>query len=153
MQSLQDHGGLPHPVADARFYSGVPLRRLLAFLLDTAAILLLGILAGGIVGLVTLGVGFALFVPVMGLTGLAYRIASLARWSATPGMRVTGIELRRFDGDRFDGRDAVLHTLAFTVCVMLGITQLVSIAMMAFAPMGRGLPDLLLGSAAINSPV
>jgi uncharacterized RDD family membrane protein YckC len=152
MYDAQDHGGLPHPVADARFYSGVPLRRLLAFALDTLAIFLLGLVAGLIFGLATLGAGFALIVPVMGVTGLAYRIGSLARWSATPGMWATGIEFRRRDGHPFGLGEAVIHTVVFTVCMMTGIVQVVSMALMALAPLGRGVPDLLLGSAAINRP-
>jgi uncharacterized RDD family membrane protein YckC len=152
MYDMQDHGGLPHPVADARFYSGVPLRRLLAFVLDTVAIFGLGLLAALLFGLVTLGAGFVLFAPVMGLTGMLYRIGSLARWSATPGMWVTGIEFRRRDGHQFGLGEATIHTVLFAICVMTGIIQLVSIGLMALGPLGRGVPDLLLGSAAINRP-
>ena len=152
MYDLQDHGGLPHPVADARFYSGVPLRRLLAFVLDSIVIFIAGLIVALAFGLLTLGAGFAVFVPVMGVTGLAYRIGTLARWSATPGMWVTGIEFRRRDGHGFGLGEAVVHTVVYTVCMMTVILQVVSVALMALGPLGRGVPDLLLGSAAINRP-
>lgn len=153
MVMMHDTGGLPHPQHDARYYTGVPLRRLIAFALDAVATLLLGALVALLFGIATLGAGFFVFVPVMGATGFAYRVLSLAQWSATPGMALTGIELRRRDGHVFTGGDALAHTALFALLSMTGFLQIVSAVFMAVGPMGRGLHDLVLGSTAINRPV
>ena len=145
-------GGLPHPVGDARFYAGVPLRRLIAFVIDTVAIVLLGVVATLVFGVLTLGAGFFLSLPVMAVTAFVYRAGTLARLSATPGMWLTGIELRRRDGTSFALVEALIHTAVFTACLVTGILQLISVAMMVLGPMGRGLPDLAIGAAAINRP-
>jgi uncharacterized RDD family membrane protein YckC len=145
-------GGLPHPVRDARFYRGVPLRRLVAFAIDAVATLVIGAVVSLAFVVVTLGAGFLVIVPVMGATTFAYRALSLARWSATPGMLVTGIELRRRDGDPFGAGDALAHTLLFALLAMTGFLLVVSAMFMALGPMGRGLHDMLLGTTAINRP-
>lgn len=152
MVDLQDHGGLPHPEYDARFYAGVPARRAVAFVIDTVAALLLGLVAVLAIGIATLGVGFLFGSIVFLLSGFLYRAGSLLRWSATPGMLLTGIELRRHDGEVFEPGDAVAHTLLFALCLASGIVQLVSVVCMVAMPLGRGVPDLILGSAAINRP-
>ena len=145
-------GGLPHPTHDARFYRGVPLRRLIAFFIDAVATLLIGVVVALLFGIVTLGAGFIVMVPVMGATGFAYRVLTLARWSATPGMLLTGIELRRRDGHLFEGGDALLHTLLFALLTMTGFLQIISAVFMAIGPMGRGLHDMVLGTTAIHRP-
>lgn len=152
MFDLHADGGLPHPVRDARFYDGVALRRAVAFLLDTAATIALGLAAALAIGVATLGAGFLVFAPVMAATGFVYRVLSLARWSATPGMLATGIEFRRRDGLPFDTAHALVHTALFAFCMMTGALQVFSAALMAVTPTGRGLPDRVLGSAAIHRP-
>lgn len=152
MIDIQGIGGLPHPDRDARFYRGVPLRRLVAFLLDSVATLLLGLFAALVFGVLTLGGGFLFIVPVMGAVGIAYRVLSLARWSATPGMLLTGIELRRRDGYPFEGGDALVHTLLFALLSMTGFLLILNAAFVAVGPLGRGLHDMVLGTTAINRP-
>jgi uncharacterized RDD family membrane protein YckC len=152
MVDIQGIGGLPHPVHDARFYRGVPMRRLLAFLIDSMATLLIGVFVALLFGLVTFGVGFVVMLPVMGGTGIAYRVLSLARWSATPGMLMTGIELRRRDGHLFEVGDALVHTLLFALLTMTGFLLILSAVFMVIGPMGRGLHDMVLGTTAINRP-
>jgi uncharacterized RDD family membrane protein YckC len=144
---------LPHPVRDARFYAGVPLRRVIAFVIDTVATVVLGLVVALAIGLATLGAGLLAFVPVMGATGFLYRVLSLARWSATPGMLATGIEFRRRDGRSFDLPHAFLHTALFVFCMLTGALQVISAGLMAVTPTGRGLPDMALGSVVIHRPV
>ena len=148
-----DHiGGLPHPVSDRRFYEGVPLRRLIAFGADAAASVLLGAVAGLAFGIVTLGLGFFMFLPVILATGFLYRVVSIARWSATPGMLLTGIELRNRFGLPLLPVEALVHTALFTALAASGVLQVLSAGLMAVTPMGRGLHDMLLGTAAIHRP-
>jgi uncharacterized RDD family membrane protein YckC len=144
--------GLPHPVHDARFYEGVPVRRAIAFAIDTVAIVAIGALAAALFGVATFGFGFALVAPVMAATGFAYRALTLAKFSATPGMLLVGVELRRRDGARFGPVEATAHTALFLLMFAFVVPQILSMVAMATLPMGRGLHDLALGSAAIHRP-
>ena len=94
--------GLPDPEHDRQFYDGVPARRLVAWFIDLAIVLAVGVPVAVVFGVMTLGFGFALFPIVVGGIGFLYRTATIAGGSATWGMRVTGIEFRRGDGSRFD---------------------------------------------------
>jgi uncharacterized RDD family membrane protein YckC len=152
MFDIRDHGGLPHPTLDARFYAGVPARRLAAFLVDALAAVVIGAVVAAAFGVVTLGIGFLAFAPAMGLVGFLYRWLSIAQWSATPGMLVCGIELRRYDGDRLTAFDGLAHTALFSLMTLFVLPQLISVAMMATSPIGRGLHDVALGTTAINRP-
>src|SRR5688572_206878 len=109
-------GGLPDPDRDRQFYEGVPARRLVAWLIDVALILAVGVPIAVFFGLATLGFGFALFPFVVAAVGFLYRTATIAGGSATWGMRFTGIELRRGDGTRFDLGTALAHTAIYMVC-------------------------------------
>ncbi len=152
MVAYQHIGGLPRPDHDAQFYDGVLARRLIAFVLDTVAIALLGGVLATLFGVATLGLGFFVLVPVMAAVGFFYRWLSIARGSATPGMALVGIELRRGDGARFGAPEALLHTVLFYLVFMSVVLQIASVVMMLMSPYGRGLHDLPLGSTAINRP-
>lgn len=152
MIDLNATGGLPDPVSDARFYDGVPARRLLAFLVDEALGWAIGLTAAFIFGVATLGVGFLAFAPVMALSAFAYRWASLTRWSATPAMSLFGVQLRNRHGERFSASEALAHTAMFYLCLATGVGQVVSVAMMLTSPMGRGVGDALIGSTMIRRP-
>lgn len=144
--------GLPDPIHDAQFYAGVRARRLVAFIIDFVVTAVISVLATLLFGVATLGVGFALAAPIGAVVGFLYRYFTIARASATPGMALVGVELRRRDGGRFDGWEAAVHTALFTVMFVTVLPQIVSVAMMAFGRDGRGLHDAVLGSALINRP-
>jgi uncharacterized RDD family membrane protein YckC len=143
---------LPHPVHDAQFYAGVGARRVVAFLVDAAAIALISGVLTLVFGVATLGFGFAMALPILLAVSFLYRYAALARWSATPGMALCGIELRRGDGARLGEVEAALHTAVYLGCFYTVAPQMLSIAMMAVSPMGRGLPDLVANATMINRP-
>jgi len=144
--------GLPDPIHDAQFYAGVSARRLVAFLIDFTVIAVLAVLTTLAFGVATLGIGFALAAPIGAVVGFLYRYLTIARASATPGMALVGVELRRRDGERFDAWEAAIHTALFTVMFVTVLPQIVSVAMMAVGRDGRGLHDAALGSALINRP-
>jgi uncharacterized RDD family membrane protein YckC len=144
--------GLPDPERDPQFYEGVQPRRLAAWVIDVAIVLAVGVPAALIFGLATLGLGFALFPLIVMGVGFFYRTATIASGSATWGMRLMGIELRRADGSRFDFGTAVLHTLIYTVAIGLVALQFLSIVGMLATRYGQGLPDLILRTAMINRP-
>lgn len=144
--------GLPDPDLDRQFYDGVRTRRLFAWIADIAIILAMGVPLALLFGLVTLGFGFALFPVILLGVGFAYRTLTLAGRSATWGMRFTGIEFRRGDGSRFDLPMALMHTLLYAVAISVGFLQLVSCATIVATRYRQSVPDILLGTTAINRP-
>lgn len=147
--------GLPDPVRDPQFYAGVPLRRFVAFLIDTVVILIIMVgvlLVGALVGLATFGLGWVLIVPAFALAGFVYRFTLIRERSATLGMMAVGIELRGPDGERFDGPMAAIHTLAYYTTVYLPVLMVCGMILMVFNPRRQLLHDLPLGTAMINRP-
>ncbi len=145
-------GGLPDPEADRQFYEGVPVKRLVAWLIDLAITLMIGVPIAIFFGVATLGFGFTLFPMVVGAVGFLYSVATMTAGSATWGMWLVGIEFRRGDGTRFDGLTAVLHTAIYTLCFSVIVLQFISCVAILGTRYGQGIPDLILGTTAINRP-
>jgi len=104
----------------------------------------------GVAVLFTAFIG-AFFLPLLyAVVSFLYRWWGLAAASATPGMRLTSLELRTREGLRFDGATAFLHTAGYFVSVAVFPLQLVSIVLMLISARGQGLTDHILGTAAIN---
>jgi len=139
---------LPDPDYHGEFYADVPLKRLIAWMVDTVLILVLAALVVPF----TAFTGLFYFPFLAMVVGFFYRALSIAGASATPGMRLMAIELRNARGERLDLPQAVLHTLLFTVFFSMMLPQLASMALMLMGPRAQGLHDLVLGTAAINRP-
>lgn len=137
---------LPDPDYQSEFYDGVPFKRGIAWVIDTILTLILTAIIVPFTAFTAL-----FFLPVLFLmVNTLYRWVSLARSSATPGMRFVAIEFRRADGRVFDGGTALLHTLGYVVSAAFVLPQLLSVAMMLLSPRGQGLTDTVLGTVAIN---
>lgn len=145
--------GLPDPDHDRQFYDGVPTRRFLAWVIDLVVVLVVGLPLALVFGLATLGLGFALFPLVIATVGFLYRLLTISNASATWGMRVMGIELRRHDGSRFDALTAALHAGIYTIAIWTVGLQLVSCLTILFSRYRQGLNDIILRTTAINRPV
>ncbi|MEP4194963.1 MAG: RDD family protein [Aliishimia sp.] len=140
---------LPDPTYQPEFYASVAPKRFLAWVVDSGLILILTLIALPFTGF--LGI---FFLPVMFLVlGFAYRVVTLSNGSATWGMRLCAIEMRRWDGRRFDFEAAILHTLGYSISMALPLVQVVSIVLMLTSSRGQGLTDHLLGSTALNKPM
>jgi len=139
---------LPDPDRQAVFYDGVPAKRLVAWVADVVLIFVLML----IIGVLTLTVTFWLWPLFWVATSFLYRSLTIGAGSATLGMRLVNIELRGRSGARLTGTEAMLHTAAYLISASFFLPQLLSVALMAMSPRGQGLPDLFLGSAAINRP-
>lgn len=142
------HWGLPDPDTQPEFYNDVPVKRLIAFVIDMVLILVLTILVVPF----TAFTGLFFFPFLMMLVGFAYRVVTLAAGSATLGMRLTSIEFRSGDGQRLSLFQAFLHTLTFSIAFSMVVPQVISVVLMLSLPRGQGLPDMVLGCAAINRP-
>lgn len=138
--------GHPDPVRHAEFYADVPLKRGLAWLVDSVLIAVLTALVVVLTAFTALFLLPAIYMPISFL----YRVVSLSRRSATPGMRLMGIELRAAGGGRADFGTALVHTLGYTLSVAFVIPQLISIAMMLLSARAQGLTDQVLGTVVIN---
>ncbi|AXI48900.1 hypothetical protein C1J03_13250 [Sulfitobacter sp. SK012] len=94
--------------------------------------------------------GLFFFPFLMLVVGFAYRVISISRMSATPGMWLMAIELRDSDDRPFDLPKAFFHTLGYSISMALPILQLVSIVLMCTTERRQGLSDLALGTVAMN---
>lgn len=143
---------LPHPDYDAQFYEGVPLKRLVAWVIDAIAITLLSIMSTLALGVLTLGIGFMFFPLITFAMAFVYRWLTIASASATPGMRFMGIELRTGAGDRLDATTAAMHTGLFLFLMATMIGGIATVVAIMVTARRQGLPDLILGTTAINRP-
>ena len=143
---MHDTWALPDPETQPEFYADVPTKRLLAFVVDTAVIIVLCLLVLPF----TAFTGLFFFPVLMAVIGFAYRVVTIARGSATWGMRLVAIEFRAADGRRFDLGLAFAHTLGLTISFALPLLQVASIVLMLTRPRGEGLSDLVLGTVALN---
>ena len=145
-QTAQTMSDLPDPQRQAAFYDGVPVKRLLAWVIDTGITVILSAFAVVFTGFIGL-----FFLPMLFLViGLIYRIVTLANGSATWGMRFMAIELRDMHGQRLDLGQAVLHTLGYSVSLAFAPLQIVSIVLMLTTSYKQGLTDHVLGTVAMN---
>lgn len=137
---------LPDPEWQPEFYADVVLKRLVAWLVDTALVLVLALLALPLTLFAAL-----FFLPVFYLVvNLFYRTVSIARWGGTPGMLLVSLRLWRLDGTRPDLGLSFLHTLGYLVSMAMVLPQVVSVALMLTSTRRQGLSDMFLGTAVLN---
>jgi len=147
-ETLHPATRLPDPTRNPELYADVAVKRGLAWILDSVAILALTLIAVPLTGFAAV-----FFLPILWtIVGLAYRIWSLSARSATPGMRMMNLELRNGTGAPLTQTEAIFHTGLYTVCIMMVLPALISAALIAGSPRRQGLPDLALGTAALNRP-
>lgn len=137
---------IPDPDFQPEFYADVPLKRLLAWVVDT-----LIVLVGAVLVLPFTAFTGLFFFPALLLgLGFAYRVITIARGSATWGMRLLAIEFRTVAGSRFDSTMAFAHTGLFTLACLISPLQLLSIILIAIDKRAQGLPDRILGTVVLN---
>ncbi|MFK0204420.1 RDD family protein [Agrobacterium sp. NPDC090283] len=138
---------------DWRAYSGVLSRRIFAFLIDYAIVLLLCIPAAVIVfflGVITLGLGFFLYPALFVIVAVLYFGMTLGGPSqATPGMRAMGIAMARMDGRRIDFLLSTVHIVLFWVINSV-LTPLILLAGL-FTERSRLVHDFLLGTVIVRT--
>ena len=137
---------IPDPERQAEFYADVPTKRLLAWCVDTAVILALSAL----IVVATVFVSIFIWPLLLLAVGLAYRTVTLARGSATWGMRLMASEFRTLHGQRLSPSQAFLHSVGLTISFAFPVLQIISIVLMLTQERGQGLTDLALGTVALN---
>ena len=141
------------PTEDWRAYSGVLSRRVFAFVIDYIIVALLCIPAAVIVfflGVLTLGLGFALFPAIFVIVAILYFGMTLGSSAqATPGMRAAGIAMARTDGRRIDFLISTVHIVLFWVINSI-LSPLILLAGL-FTERSRLVHDLLLGTVIVRT--
>lgn len=150
----------PHafdPDAHPELFEGVPSRRVLAFLIDFVIIAIPVVLAAMFIfvfGLVTLGLGWALFwllSPASVIWALVYYGFTLGGpHSATIGMRTVGLQMRTWFGEPAYFLLGATHAVVFWVSISV-LTPLILLVGL-FNARRRLLHDFVLGTVVINNP-
>jgi uncharacterized RDD family membrane protein YckC len=156
-----DGGAQPHafdPYLHPELFRGVLTRRFFAFLIDLVVLsvpVILACLFIAVFGVVTLGLGWALFwlvSPASIVWALVYFGSSLGGpHSATLGMRVMDLEMRTWYGAPGYFVLGAMHAVLFWVSVSF-LSPLVLLVGL-FNGRRRLLHDILLGTVVINSSV
>jgi uncharacterized RDD family membrane protein YckC len=151
----------PHafdPYLEPELFRGVLTRRVFAFIIDVIILsvpVILAVLFIAVFGLVTLGLGWALFwlvSPASVIWALVYYGATLGGpHSATIGMRVMDLELRTWYGAPGYFLLGAMHAVLFwiSISVLSPFVLLVGL----FNGRRRLLHDFLLGTVVINNSV
>ena len=149
----------PHafdPYAQPGLFRGVLMRRTIAFLIDLfvlAVPVILSVIFIAVFGLVTLGLGWALFwlvSPASVIWALVYYGATIGGpHSATIGMRMMDLELRTWYGAPGYFVLGAVHAICFwiSISVLSPFVLLVGL----FYGRSRLLHDFLLGTVMINT--
>lgn len=130
---------------------GVRRKRIMAFLIDFTLVLLISFAVGVIVfflGLITLGLGWALYGGIIPAVAIVYSGISIANRAATPGMRAAGLVFRMETGERPGFLQGAIHVILFYVSVTF-LTPLILLVSF-FNSRKRLLHDMLIGAVIEN---
>jgi uncharacterized RDD family membrane protein YckC len=149
----------PHaydPATQPELFDGVLARRVIAFIIDFIIISIPVVLAAMFIfafGIVTLGLGFALYWLLPSATviwAMLYFGFTLGGWaSATIGMRVMDLEMRTWYGAPAYFVLGAVHAIFFWISVSV-LTPLILVVGF-FNPRKRLLHDILVGAVLINN--
>jgi uncharacterized RDD family membrane protein YckC len=144
------------PWLQPELFRGVLTRRVFAFLIDVVVLSIPVVLAYmfiAVFGLITLGLGWALFwlaYPASVIWAIVYYGASLGGpHSATPGMRVMDLQLRTWTGAPGYFVLGAAHAVLFWISMSFPPILLIGL----FNGRRRLLHDMILGTVVINSSV
>lgn len=140
---------------DIALYDGVRSRRIMAFFIDYAFVLLLCVPVAVLVffiGIFTLGLGFFLYPILFLLVVIPYVGMTMGGPNqATPGMRMMDIRLVRLDGRPVDFMLAVVHSVLFWALNAV-LTPLILLATLVL-DRKRTVHDWLLGTVVVRGTV
>lgn len=134
------------------FYDGVPLRRMVGYLIDIVLIALATLALGFIffiLGVLTFGLATPFGVAALALLPVAYHSYFIGRRGATPGMALLGLEVRTWTGSPPGFLQAFLMTVLFYATVLP--TGYLILVVALFNDQRRTLHDLLSGVLVIRA--
>ncbi|HKX07420.1 MAG TPA: RDD family protein [Stellaceae bacterium] len=144
-------GDPPEPFAAPEYYQGVLIRRVFAYWVDLLCIGLLIALAWivfSMLAIASLGLLSPLLL-ILGLIPVLYHTLTIGGpLSATPGMRLTGVEVRSWTGERPSYLQAFVQTILFYVTVYPTWALVLAIALLDRRR--RTLHDMLAGTLVIR---
>jgi uncharacterized RDD family membrane protein YckC len=144
-------GDPPEPFAAPGYYRGILARRVFAYWVDLFCIALLVALAWLVLWLLAIA-SLGLLSPLLLLLGLIpvlYHTLSIGGpHSATPGMRLTGVEVRSWTGARPSYLQAFVQTILFYVTVYPTWSLVLLVALIN--ERRRTLHDILAGTLVIR---
>ena len=136
----------PDPDLHPQFYEGIPVKRLMAWIVDVVLVVLFCV----VILPFTAFTGLFFFPFMLLVVGFAYRVATLASGSATWGMRLMGMELRDRRDQPFDFATALLHTIGYSMSMTVMPLQLISVVLICTTARKQSLTDMVLNSAPVN---
>ena len=144
-------GEAPDPIIRPDYYDGVVLRRSIAYAIDGAILFLVAAVLtvfSWILGFMTLGLGFHLL-PLVPLIPIAYATLLIGGTrSATIGMRLLGIQVKSWRGERPNMVQALVMTLLFYGTI--AITWFVGLLVVFFNARRRAAHDFLAGTVVVR---
>jgi uncharacterized RDD family membrane protein YckC len=146
------------PWMQPELFRGVLTRRFFAFLIDLAVLsipVVFGVIFIAVFGVVTLGLGWALFwlvAPATTIWAVLYYGMSLGGpHSATVGMRLMDLEMRTWHGEPSYFLLGAMHAILFWFSISIFSPLVLLIGL--FNGRRRLLHDMLLGAVVINNSV
>ncbi|PLX41071.1 MAG: RDD family protein [Hyphomicrobiales bacterium] len=142
------------PDAQPEYFAGVMWRRVFAFIIDAVVIAILWLLGSGlflIFGILSLGLLLPLWGAFLIMLVLGYESFTLGGpYSSTFGMRMMGLEMRTWYGERPAILQAAAHSLLFYFSVTL--TTFFILLVPIFDGRRRCAHDFICGTVVINNP-
>ncbi len=139
----------PQPVTSEQL-AGVRTARIFSFFIDYLIVALLCIpfaIIIGILGILTLGLGWALYAVLPAVVAIIYLAMTMGGPNqATVGMGAMGIKIRKIEGGRVDPFLAILHGVLFWVFASFPPLLLISLV----SSKKRLLHDILLGTYVVK---
>ena len=144
-----------HPDTQPELFADIRRRRIMAYLLDLLFIAILVVILGaivGVIGVITLGLGWLLYGILVPATAILYIAFTLGGPNcATPGMNIMGLQMRLWYGAKPYMLLAVMHGLLFYGFNVILTPFIVLVSL--FNERKQMLHDIVLGTVVINTSV
>ncbi len=148
LSSLKADKSNSFEAGDLNAFDGIRTKRLIAYAIDIVCIFCISVVAtliATIMGIVSLGLLSPLLAVGLALIPLAYHTLTIGSdWNATVGMRVMGIEVYLYSGDKPDYLTAFIHSGLFYVSLALTSSLILLVSLLN--PKGRLVHDYLTSS-------